>query len=333
MTKTKKDTAIAPAEQLDGQLTLDVSSASSSADSGRRKQMNTLVPGDLYRAIKDYCASHNVQISAFVEAATAEYIKDDIRHAVPAQATAMDQFDSYLDNIKDAYYAALQASATAYDVAADKVRRQLATLQATVAKNQELEDRIKEQSKMYADLRNQKQDLEAKIKDKDQIIEQLNQDLAASASAAEAAEAAEKAAKEELTAALAARAAAETETAKVKAELAEVKAVKAEAEAEAAKAQIEAKAHADQLASALDKADAARTKAEKAAVDQQRLQDLTIDNQRLQATVAELRGQIDRLQQDHADQIARLHTDTASQMQELMRQVMNLTSLKSRTEV
>ena len=317
MTKAKKDTSPAPAEQLDGQMTLDVSSAVS-ADSGKptRKQMNTLVPGDLYQAIKDYCTSHNIQISAFVEMATTEYIKDDIRHAVPAQATAMDQFSTYLNNIKDAYYAALQASAVAYDVAANKVRHQLDTLQATVAKNQELEDRIKEQSKMYADLRLQKQDMEAKIKDKDDIIEQLKRDLASSASAASAAEAAEEEAKEELMAARAARAEAEAATAKIKAEMAEVKAAKAEADAVASKAQIEAKAHADQMASALHKAEAdaetARTKAETAAVDQQRLQDLTVDNQRLQATITELRGQIDRL-----------HTDTASQMQEIMQQVLD----------
>ena len=63
-TKAEKAEKVVLEDQLEGQLSL--TDDTKKDEKKQKQQLNTPLDVELYKNIKDYCASHNMQISKFV---------------------------------------------------------------------------------------------------------------------------------------------------------------------------------------------------------------------------------------------------------------------------
>ena len=88
---------------------------------------------------------------------------DRLKAMVPDAATDVDAFDAHIDAIRDVYHAAIQRSADAYDIAAEKVRSRLDSLASLVPENHRLQDESKQLKQELDDVRTENRRLAADL--------------------------------------------------------------------------------------------------------------------------------------------------------------------------
>ena len=122
------------------------------------KQVNFAIDQEMYDQVKASAASRGVSLTAFLRDALSKATLDDMKNAVPDQASNMDIFTAKLGELTNCYKAALDQAANAYSIASSQVKEELKGLQDLTRMTQEQSDTI---SKLRDDNEKLRSDLSA----------------------------------------------------------------------------------------------------------------------------------------------------------------------------
>ena len=87
------------------------------------KQVNFAIDQEMYDQVKASAASRGVSLTAFLRDALSKATLDDMKNAVPDQASNMDIFTAKLGELTNCYKAALDQAANAYSIVSCQFHR------------------------------------------------------------------------------------------------------------------------------------------------------------------------------------------------------------------
>lgn len=145
------------------------------------KQVNFAIDQEMYDQVKASAASRGVSLTAFLRDALSKATLDDIKNAVPDQASNMDIFTAKLGELTNCYKAALDQAANAYSIASSQVKEELKGLQDLTKLTQEQSDVINklrdDNEKLRTDLSAAKQSIVDQESLKDEIKKLSDENL------------------------------------------------------------------------------------------------------------------------------------------------------------
>lgn len=145
------------------------------------KQVNFAIDQEMYDQVKASASARGVSLTAFLRDALSKATLDDMKNAVPDQASNMDIFTAKLGELTSCYKAALDQAANAYSIASSQVKEELKGLQDLTRMTQEQSDTISklrdDNEKLRSDLSAVKQSIEDQEALKDEIKKLSDENL------------------------------------------------------------------------------------------------------------------------------------------------------------
>lgn len=147
------------------------------------KQVNFAIDHEMYDQVKASATSRGISLTAFLRDALSKATLDDMKNAVPDQASNMDIFNAKLGELTNCYKAALDQAANAYNIASSQVKEELKGLQDLTRMTQEQIDTISklkdDNEKLRTDLSDAKQSIidQGALKDEIKKLSDENLDL------------------------------------------------------------------------------------------------------------------------------------------------------------